>query len=386
MSLCFLCGSDALADAIDNVILFLPFGFGWRIAGGRRIYVALAGFALTLSVETLQLRAVVGRDPSIRDIAMNTIGTLIGIALAQYTRSLVHPSPRRARVLYRASLVTWILLVLAGGIFLAPDYHASRCFVDWAPTDGDGDWFHGHLIRASLNGRALSPGEEVTSRCSVMSLQQPNAAQLVADIVPGAPTFEGSTIVGLHDDDGDLLALSQNGTALTLDLRTRAIGWRLRSPIVRIPHGASIDDANSARTTLRLEGRVSRDNLRLISSTGMRSAATQLTLSPFLLWATVLPSNLVTSTHAGVMTLLYCFAVLFPVGYYGGWTFDGQSTTGHRVVGELLLAVVIVVAVPLAVGYTLAPGSIWIGCACGIVAGGVAAAAYRRWARRSVSR
>lgn len=376
MSLCFLCDSDALADAIDNVILFLPFGFGWRMAGGRPIYVALAGFALTLLVETLQLRVIVGRDPSVRDIAMNTIGTLVGIAIAHYKSWFARPSPRRARGLYRASLAAWILLVFAGGIVLAPDYHRARCFVDWAPTGGDGDWFHGHLVRASLNGRLLSAADDVTSSCTAMSLRQAHAAQLLADIVPGTPTFEGSTIVGLHDDNGDFLALSQNGTALTLDLRTRAVAWRLRSPILRIPRGASKQNGDSSRATLHLEGLVSRDHLRLISTDGTQSARAELTLSPFLVWTAILPSRLQTSAYASLITSLFWLAVLFPIGYYGRWRFD-ETYAFHGSAAELLLALLIVVMVQMALGYTVAFGLPWIGAGCGIVAGALAATIYQ---------
>jgi glycopeptide antibiotics resistance protein len=64
-------------DVVGNVMLFVPFGYSWRRAGGG-IWWCLA-FATVLSVgaESVQLFSHT-RVPSVADIVFNVAGALIG--------------------------------------------------------------------------------------------------------------------------------------------------------------------------------------------------------------------------------------------------------------------------------------------------------------------
>jgi VanZ family protein len=105
----------SIPDIVQNVVLFVPFGFFGALAwgGGRGAAVAwvvLAGAALSLGVEVAQT-ASVSRTPSATDLATNTIGTVLGaVAAALYARHL------RVRVMER---LTWAATHRPGLIVVA---------------------------------------------------------------------------------------------------------------------------------------------------------------------------------------------------------------------------------------------------------------------------
>ena len=70
-------------EFLANVGLFVPVGvFLVLLFGSRLWWVAVfAGFLMTSAIETAQ-RAIPGRVPDDRDVLSNTMGTLIGVALA----------------------------------------------------------------------------------------------------------------------------------------------------------------------------------------------------------------------------------------------------------------------------------------------------------------
>lgn len=70
------------AEYLANVALFVPVGLFLLLLFGTRFWwIALvAGIVLTGAIETAQ-RSIPGRVPDERDLAANTIGTVVGIAL-----------------------------------------------------------------------------------------------------------------------------------------------------------------------------------------------------------------------------------------------------------------------------------------------------------------
>ncbi|MEI8165061.1 MAG: VanZ family protein [Chloroflexales bacterium] len=65
------------SDIIENVILFLPLGFLYRLTGGSRRGAIILGAALSLGVETAQLFVPV-RTTSPMDFMSNTLGAWLG--------------------------------------------------------------------------------------------------------------------------------------------------------------------------------------------------------------------------------------------------------------------------------------------------------------------
>lgn len=76
-------GRISVANLVGNVLLFavqaflVRAGFGWS---ARK--TILAGFALSVAIEMVQLTLQLGRSTDIDDVILNTLGTAIGAALA----------------------------------------------------------------------------------------------------------------------------------------------------------------------------------------------------------------------------------------------------------------------------------------------------------------
>lgn len=85
----------SIPDAVQNVMLFVPFGVLGGFACRRRIgseplrvaVVTIAGGALSIFVESLQLLTT-DRSTAASDVAANTIGTLAGVIAAEQARGV----------------------------------------------------------------------------------------------------------------------------------------------------------------------------------------------------------------------------------------------------------------------------------------------------------
>ncbi|MGH7675779.1 MAG: VanZ family protein, partial [Gemmatimonadales bacterium] len=78
---CLICGERGWADALLNVIMFLPLGALLALRATPPRYAALVAFLLSTLIEGAQLM-IPGRDPSLGDILFNTVGGLCGYAIA----------------------------------------------------------------------------------------------------------------------------------------------------------------------------------------------------------------------------------------------------------------------------------------------------------------
>ena len=71
------------AEFLANIALFVPIGVFLLLLVGTRFWWVAAGlaFVMTSAIETAQ-RSIPGRVPDERDLFANTVGALIGIAIA----------------------------------------------------------------------------------------------------------------------------------------------------------------------------------------------------------------------------------------------------------------------------------------------------------------
>jgi glycopeptide antibiotics resistance protein len=84
---------DSLLEAGANILLFLPFGAALWLRGFSIGTAALYGFALSAVVEAAQWFVISGRTTSLDDVALNTLGAVLGQALA--SRSMPGRVPAR---------------------------------------------------------------------------------------------------------------------------------------------------------------------------------------------------------------------------------------------------------------------------------------------------
>jgi glycopeptide antibiotics resistance protein len=82
-------GSDAalsLAEAVANVMLFVPVGAALRLRGIPSTRVALIALGLSAGVELTQYAVVPGRTAAVEDVFLNSIGAVLGAQLVARRR------------------------------------------------------------------------------------------------------------------------------------------------------------------------------------------------------------------------------------------------------------------------------------------------------------
>lgn len=118
-------GNLIVSDIIQNIMLFMPFGFLgyfsliYKRSAANKIRIVLAGAALSLSVEFLQIFSPL-RFPAVSDVVFNTLGTAIGLAVGMMLKKSVlgfksHPVARRILDSESAfPALVFLILVVAG--------------------------------------------------------------------------------------------------------------------------------------------------------------------------------------------------------------------------------------------------------------------------------
>ena len=105
---CLVCGDLGMVDVLSNVALFMPLGAGLALLGGPWRRARALGATLSLSIELTQYVAIIGRDASLSDLITNTVGTTLGVILADSWRAWVIPNRSTARVLAFATALIWL--------------------------------------------------------------------------------------------------------------------------------------------------------------------------------------------------------------------------------------------------------------------------------------
>lgn len=118
-------GNLLISDIVQNILLFIPFGFLgyfsilYKKSMANKIRIVLAGSALSLAVEFLQIFSPI-RHPALSDVVFNTMGAALGLAAGVLLKKTVlgfksHPLSRDVLDSESAfpSLV-FLMLVVAG--------------------------------------------------------------------------------------------------------------------------------------------------------------------------------------------------------------------------------------------------------------------------------
>lgn len=198
---CIVCGRRGLADALLNVVLFVPFGalFATR---WRALTTILAAAALTIAIEAAQL-VVPGRDASAGDILFNTLGAALGVVLIRYAGTWLADRYRRpAAIGYAAVLIGVFFLT---GWLLQPRTPPGPYAAQLAPELAGYDTFPGVVRAAGLAGQPVRAGPTRGSEAwpTVIGLGGP----LGASIVTGPPTDGVAPLVQMTDRNGYEVAL-----------------------------------------------------------------------------------------------------------------------------------------------------------------------------------
>lgn len=230
---CLFCGPNGLADTVNNLLLFVPFG---AVVGvGLRKRAVVLALCLSALVESAQV-FIPGRFSSALDLLLNVLGALLGVFLARTAPLWLQPGKHLGRVLFAAAVGTVSMVLVFSATLLEPSPPQGPYHVLWAPSRPGFATFGGDLVSATLGPLALPPD----------TVEQPDSmyALLVAEselrllIRPGPPTEAAAPIFILNTvPKREVLLVGRDHNDLVFRTRTRAAQLWLGQRSLRIENG-----------------------------------------------------------------------------------------------------------------------------------------------------
>jgi hypothetical protein len=358
---CLVCGNQGGADVAGNLLLFLPFALGLRLAGWPWLRVVAASAAVSFTVELLQLTVVPGRDASLSDLLTNTTSGAMGAALGTVLPRLALPEPARAWRLLAAGLGVPLAVLGACAWLLVPEAPRGPLVSGWAHVARGMDVFGGRVQAVRLDGRPMPADGPPADPAALRQWLDRGDLTLDAEVVAGPPTQERLWMYTLRDESDAALALSQWHREAVFSIPVRGRRLRLRPPAVSLPDGLPADPG----ARVGLHAAVHDRRLTLTSTWGGATRAVTIGLSPAYGWTLVVPFELAGGTDVRWISGL-CLVLLFaPAGYWAAWT--GRPIAAAAALSAGIGAAI--GALPAAAGYPPAHWSEWLAAALGAALG-----------------
>ena len=362
-------GDEALAEIIQNLLLFIPFGAalalvlgspspegrggqGVRIErrGGQGVRLLAAGLALSFTVEFLQ-QWIPGRDPSLGDIATNGTSTLLGAAIVWTAPRWLHPPEHVAPWLSLGAAAVAAAAWLGTGWLLRPMLPLADALELRTPDLG------GHTDL--YTGRVLA----VTGRIGVTE-------PLTIVVTAGTPAMSRRFAPILDVDDGPGPAgtiVAADRTDLVLRNRSRSMFLHLARPDLRARDAlAGVAPGDTVTITA---WRHPRHRTFCLARDGKPSCGLGYTIGDG--WKLIFFPDHFPTWGLYVLNALWVGGGLLGVGLWG---------RRDRATGIALLVAALALALgPPLVGLTVTPITEWLGGVGGLVLG----LAWRRRSRLS---
>ena len=343
------CADTLVADFVRNIILFVPLGFGLRLAGIRTIRAILLGVCLSATVELLQIRVIVGRDASVLDWISNSLGTVVGVLIATNFSILIRPQPRSATALLFASLALWVGILVLGAWGIQPSPSPDPYWGQRAPQFGDFPPFLGELISARVNGVEI-PSDRMLNDDTIRGPLRSGRLRAQVIVQPGPPPPPGgiAPIARIADlARREIFILGQAGNELVFRVRLRASVLQLETPGFALA-GAFRNghhDPESVDSPESLFASVDSGRVRLAARHDGERLSQGYELTPAVAWSFFLPWDYWFGPNAAWISDVWLAALLIPVGYWATLTAD-QRRARRQVGITLTFVVMTLVTVP----------------------------------------
>lgn len=228
---CFFCGERGLADALLNVVLFVPIGialescgFSWALAMGMALSVPA-------SIEYVQF-IVPGRYPSIPDVVANGVGTALGFAIWRLRHRWLSSTARSNWWRWLVATAAVTSLFLAEGYLATPSVPATLYYGQWTPNLGHLEWYRGRVLSATLGPLAIPEGRFADTDSARKLLSSGAPLEAVAIAGPSVPGL--ASLVSIYDEwEREIVLVGPDRDDLVYRYRTRASDYRLDDPAVR---------------------------------------------------------------------------------------------------------------------------------------------------------
>ncbi len=229
---CLVCGQRGTGDALANLILFAPLGAALAVIGYFGFLPVFYAFLLSCGIELAQM-IIPGRDPSLGDVAFNTLGALVGLVVARVGRHWLAPDARTAA---RCSAGAGVAAVCVFGLtawMLTPIFTASSYRAWWTPALDELAWYRGRVVQTTLDSMPLRAGE--LPRSGEIRRLLRSGAPLRIGAVAGPRSKSLGTLLVIEDDrERAMLLIGVDRDDLVLRHHTRAAELRLDQPDLRL--------------------------------------------------------------------------------------------------------------------------------------------------------
>jgi hypothetical protein len=338
-----------------NVFLFVPLGVGLYLSGATGLRTLAIACALSMLVELAQLFVVAGRDATLGDVIMNTIGASLGFLVALKSKLWLTPTPGVAAKLAAASGVGWLLLQALTTEALVPSYPSSDYYGEVAPSLAGFAKFRGAVRNAAVGDIPISNSRFPSTDAVIKALSA--GSVLSATAMPAALSNEVAPVARIADDrQREIAMLGLRRGDFVFRVRTVAATLRLR-PLtfaLTIPARESTDQTSA----LTASGQYRRNTVRLRIADSQSVITDQIAVSPALGWALFVPFQwfIRSGMHEEALECLWVALILVPFGYWAGrWSAQsGWGTARARIIAagclEILLVTAGLVGLPLLLG------------------------------------
>jgi hypothetical protein len=378
---CLLCGDQGGADIVANLILFLPFAIGLRLAGASWLRTVALAAAVSFTVELLQLTVVPGRDASLSDLLSNSTSAAIGAGLASHLAELAAPVRAKARLLLAGGAILWLGALGLSAWLLEPAVPRGPIRSRWAGVVVTGDEFGGRVLDVHLQDMPMPSRGRVTDPAAVKDRLLRGDFLLRAELVTGEPRPGRSWIYSVQAGPRSVLSLYQAGRAAGVTVPIRGLRFGLREVGMSVGHALPADTGVRVRLTAAERAGV----VRLDSEFGDTRRAAELTISPALGWMLIDPFDPPTIVGIRWLTALLLGSSLVPLGLWARRA--GRTAPALGVLVAIMAAGL--VAVPALAGLPRVHWSEWlaavVGAGVGWALGPAAAYLERRCASPSDS-
>ncbi len=362
-SLCVFCGEMAVQDIILNIILFVPFGAGLRLAGVRRYRVIAIAFCFSAAIELLQMHIIAGRDSSLGNVITNTLGGALGAALADSWRAWILPTAKQARRALWGGAILWVAILGTTVWALHRALPDTTLWGEWDPAILHFDRFPGTVVKANAAGFDFPPGARGSDPVFRHRLVS-DSVLVSATVIPGPPTVRTAPIVSVYDPERtQVFLLAQRQRSLVFSIRMNAGRAMIRDPIIGLDDVFPLAHARRASDTVyAAAGIVGRALvIRSDNDTHRHARERRITLGPALGWTFFLPWPYAFGTETTSLSALWLGGLFLPLAYWGGRARRPVET--GIVLGAALVAGLVVM--PLAMRGAFVGWAEWLGIAIG---------------------
>lgn len=317
--LCLICGELGGVDALLNLLLFIPLGFGLALAGVRARLALPAMFAGTLVIEMLQVVAISGRDASLGDLTWNALGGVIGFALGAHLGTLLRPECRIARRLLAVWLSVWLIVQLTASYSLLPAPSDALYFGQIGRAMGGMPPYPGRVLSATLDGDTVPDFDLPNSGRARELLARDEGAELQVVVLAANPTSWLSSIVRIADQEQrEILQLAGEGPDLIFGIRTAAARLRVRPLTFRLRHTFPGRAPNATSTdSVRIQARYALQRVTMSAVAARRAPEAAIPVTPANGWRLISPTHSYVdgSSMDALLNAAWLSLLLAPAGY-----------------------------------------------------------------------